>query len=172
MANKLLLFVQFVAIATIASCVAVADKRATGGYVQNTSGGASFTHYSGCSQPGTCATPPCRCVSNDPKFTLLLSNSAACGVAANGYTAAVSQLAFGSSPGLGPGDACGRCFAITANADPYSPAFTGPFKTIIVKVTDLCPVAGNQEWCSQSTSNPNNQHNEPVQYALGPSLPE
>ena len=67
-------------------------------------------------------------------------------------------------PGLGPGDACGRCFAITANADPYSPAFTGPFNTIIVKVTDLCPVAGNQEWCGQSTSNPNNQHNEPVQY--------
>ena len=55
MANKLLLFVQFVAIATIASCFTVADKRATGGYVQNTSGGASFTHYSGCSQPGMCA---------------------------------------------------------------------------------------------------------------------
>ena len=57
MANKLLLFVQFVAIATIASCFTVADKRATGGYVQNTSGGASFTHYSGCSQPGMCSPP-------------------------------------------------------------------------------------------------------------------
>ncbi|PIL24636.1 hypothetical protein GSI_12520 [Ganoderma sinense ZZ0214-1] len=141
MTNKLLLFAQFVAIATIASCVTVPDKRATGGYVQNASGGASFTHYSGCSQP-------------------------ACGVAANGYTAAVSQLAFGSSPGLGPGDVCGRCFAVTANADPYSPAYTGPFKTIIVKVTDLCPVAGNQEWCGQSTSNQNNQHNEPVHFDI------
>ena len=89
-------------------------------------------------------------------------------MAASGYTAAVNQLTFGSGPGLGPGDACGRCFSLTANADPYSPSYTGPFHTIIVKVTDLCPVAGNQEWCGQSQSNPNNQHNEPVQYVAGP----
>ena len=61
----------------------------------------------------------------------------ACGIAASGYTAAINQLAFGSAPGLGPGDACGRCFALTASADPYSPGFTGPFKSIIVKVTDM-----------------------------------
>ena len=53
MTTKLLLFAQFVAIATIAGCVSVPDKRASGGYVQNPSGGASFTHYSGCGQPGT-----------------------------------------------------------------------------------------------------------------------
>lgn len=89
--------------------------------------------------------------------------STACGKAASGYTAAISQLAFGSSPGLGPGDACGRCFALTGAADPYSPAYTGPFKSVIVKVTDLCPVAGNTEWCAQSKSNPTNEHGAAVQ---------
>lgn len=90
-------------------------------------------------------------------------NKIACGKAASGYTAAISQLAFGSAPGLGAGDACGRCFSLTANADPYSPAFTGPFKTIIVKVTDMCPDQGNQEWCGQTTSSPTNQHGASVQ---------
>ena len=85
------------------------------------------------------------------------------------------QLAFGSSPGIGPGDACGRCFALTASADPYSPSYTGPFgKSIVVKVTDMCPAAGNevrqdiyivlvsmitcslQQWCGQTQSNPVN----------------
>ena len=64
---------------------------------------------------------------------------AACGVAVNGFTAAMNQLAFGAQPGGGGGDACGRCFALTGDHDPYSPEFTGPFKTIVVKVTDL--------WC-------------------------
>lgn len=88
----------------------------------------------------------------------------ACGKSATGYTAAMNQLSFGSAPGSGPGDACGRCFALTANKDAYSPSYTGPFKTVVVKVTDLCPVQGNQEWCGQTTANHNNQHNEPVQY--------
>ncbi|KAI0738628.1 endoglucanase V-like protein [Daedaleopsis nitida] len=141
MARNLLFFLQFVAVATLATCVSVPEKRATGGYVQNPSGTASFTHYSGCSQP-------------------------ACGIAASGYTAAISQLAFGSGPGLGPGDACGRCFAVTANADPYSPAYGGPFKTIVVKVTDLCPLQGNQEWCGQSRSAADNQHGAPVHFDI------
>ncbi|KAF9025825.1 endoglucanase V-like protein [Hymenopellis radicata] len=107
--------------------------RATGGYVQQASGQASFTYYSGCS-------------------------ASACGKSASGYTAAMNQLAFGSAPGSGAGDACGRCFSLTGTADPYSPAYTGPFHSIVVKVTDLCPVSGNQEWCSQTTANPTNQH--------------
>lgn len=90
----------------------------------------------------------------------------ACGVAGSGYTAALNQLSFGSAPGLGPGDACGRCFAVTASADPYSPSFTGPFKTIVVKVTDLCPVSGNEQWCGQSTSNGSNQFGKSAQYAF------
>ncbi|KAL1941305.1 hypothetical protein VTO73DRAFT_7517 [Trametes versicolor] len=138
---KILRFLQFLAVATAASCLTTVDKRATGGYVQNPSGTASFTHYSGCGQP-------------------------ACGIPASGFTAAVSQLAFGSGPGLGPGDACGRCFAVTANKDPFSPAFTGPFHTIVVKVTDLCPSQGNEEWCGQSTSSPNNQHGAPVHFDI------
>lgn len=77
----------------------------------------------------------------------------------------MNQLSFGSAPGLGAGDACGRCFAVTANADPYSPGYGGPFKTIVVKVTDLCPVSGNEEFCGQTTSNPKNQHGMSTQYA-------
>ena len=87
----------------------------------------------------------------------------ACGKAGSGFTAAISQLAFGSAPGLGPGDACGRCFAVTASGDPYSPNYSGPFKTIVVKVTDLCPVQGNQDWCGQSRSNGVNRFGAPVQ---------
>lgn len=117
------------------------DARATGGYVQNPSGSASFTMYSGCGSP-------------------------ACGKTASGFTAAINQLAFGSGPGLGAGDACGRCFSLTGQADPYSPAFTGPFKTVVVKVTDLCPVSGNEEWCGQSTSATTNQHGAPFHFDL------
>ncbi|KAF8889343.1 endoglucanase V-like protein [Infundibulicybe gibba] len=119
----------------------VLEERATGGYIQNPSGAASFTMYSGCGAP-------------------------ACGKSASGFTAAINQLAFGSPPGLGAGDACGRCFSVTGTADPFSPAFTGPFHTIVVKVTDLCPVSGNQEWCGQSTSNQNNQHGKPFHFDI------
>ena len=87
----------------------------------------------------------------------------ACGVAANGFTAAVSQLTFGSEPGLGPGDACGRCFALTGAADPYSPSYTGPFNSVVVKVTDMCPLSGNTEWCGQTTADPTNQYGASVQ---------
>ena len=57
---------------------------------------------------------------------------------------------------------------MTGSADPYSPAFTGPFHSVVVKVTDMCPVQGNQQWCGQTTSNQKNQFNEPVQYVLSP----
>lgn len=79
----------------------------------------------------------------------------------------MSQLAFGSASGLGAGDACGRCFALTGTADPYSPAFTGPFgQSVVVKVTDLCPAPENEQWCGQTTSNPVNQFGAPVQCVL------
>ncbi|KAL4245853.1 RlpA-like domain superfamily protein [Abortiporus biennis] len=140
MARLISSLVYFVTVATIAGALSV-DKRATGGYVQNPSGTASFTHYSGCGAP-------------------------ACGKSATGFTAAINQLAFGAPPGLGAGDACGRCFAITATLDPFSPSFTGPFQTIVVKVTDLCPVQGNEEWCGQTQSSPNNQHGTPVHFDI------
>ena len=75
----------------------------------------------------------------------------------------MDQLSFGAAPGSGAGDACGRCFALTGAADPFSPNFAGPFNSVVVKVTDLCPVAGNAEWCGQTTSNPENMHGEAVQ---------
>jgi hypothetical protein len=92
--------------------------------------------------------------------------SPACGKAASGFTAAINQLAFGSVPGIGPGDACGRCFSLTGMADPYSPAYTGPFSSIIVKVTDMCPVQGNQQFCGQTTATPTNSFGTPFHFDI------
>ena len=78
----------------------------------------------------------------------------------------MSQLAFGSVPGLGAGNACGRCFEITGDYDPYDPSFTGPFNKIVVKDTDMCPVQGNEQWCGQTTKNPVNSYNASVQYVV------
>jgi len=139
---KLTSFLYFVAVATIAGALSVdVEKRTTGGYIQNPSGTASFTMYSGCGSP-------------------------ACGKSATGYTAAISQLAFGSLPGSGAGDACGRCFSLTGSADPYSPSYTGPFHSIVVKVTDMCPAAGNAVWCGQTTADPTNQYGKPVHFDI------
>ncbi|KAJ7777452.1 endoglucanase V-like protein [Mycena metata] len=123
---------------------ALVHSRATaGGYVQSPGpGNASFTMYSGCAQP-------------------------ACGVAATGFSAAISQLAFGSVPGLGPGDVCGRCFALTGTLDPFSPAYTGPFgQSIVVKVTDMCPAVGNEAWCGQTVTDQSNQFDMPVHFDI------
>lgn len=151
-------FLGFAAVATLASGLTVSEKRATGGYIQNASGQASFTMYSGCGSPGMFS------FAFDLHENSLDGTDVACGKSASGYTAAINQLAFGSVPGLGAGDACGRCFALTGNKDPYSPSYTGPFgQTIVVKVTDMCPVQGNQEFCGQTTSDPTNQHGMPFQ---------
>ncbi|KAG7440465.1 uncharacterized protein BT62DRAFT_938001 [Guyanagaster necrorhizus] len=85
---------------------------------------------------------------------------------ATGYSAAMNQLAFGSSSGLGAGDACGRCFAITGTEDPYSTSYSGPFYSIIVKVTDLCPVSGNEEWCGQTQSDLTNEWGMPFHFDI------
>ncbi|OCH91482.1 hypothetical protein OBBRIDRAFT_834143 [Obba rivulosa] len=78
----------------------------------------------------------------------------------------MNQLSFGAPPGDGAGDACGRCFTITGTEDPFTPSFAGPFNNIVVKVTDLCPVAGNAEWCAQTTANPENEHGEAVHFDI------
>ena len=89
---------------------------------------------------------------------------AACGKTATGYTAAINQLSYGDNTAAGgPGDACGRCFSITGSSDPYDTSFQGPFNTIIVKITDECPIEGNAEWCAQTTSDRLNEHGMPVQ---------
>ena len=69
-------------------------------------------------------------------------------------TAAMSQYAYGSSTAYGPG--CGRCFNITLlntyTANP--PFFPNVTKSVVVKVTDLCP-AGGAGWCSATPGKPN-----------------
>ncbi|KAK0212821.1 RlpA-like double-psi beta-barrel-protein domain-containing protein-containing protein [Desarmillaria ectypa] len=69
-------------------------------------------------------------------------------------TAALSQMAYGSSTAYGPG--CGKCFNLTllnswTSTPPFYPSVT---KHIVVKVTDLCPLSGNG-WCSATESKPN-----------------
>ena len=85
-----------------------------------------------------------------------------------GFTAAMSQLSYGAPPGSGPGDACGRCFVVTGTHDPYSTNFTGPFNSIVVKVTNLCAAdEHNMKWCGQTTANPLNSFGQPVQCVCG-----
>ncbi|KAI0291671.1 RlpA-like double-psi beta-barrel-protein domain-containing protein-containing protein [Multifurca ochricompacta] len=141
MKSSLVLTVLSALAAAVRATVIDLESRATGGYVQNPSGTASFTVYSGCSTP-------------------------ACGKSASGFTAAISQLAFGAPPGLGAGDGCGRCFRVTGTADPYSPSYTGPFNSVVVKVTNLCPVQGNEQWCGQTISKPTNSFNKAVHFDL------
>ncbi len=69
-------------------------------------------------------------------------------------TAALNQMAYGSSTAYGP--SCGRCFKLTLlntflSDPPFYPTVT---KSLVVKITDLCPrsVTG---WCNATTSGPN-----------------
>ncbi|EGN99864.1 hypothetical protein SERLA73DRAFT_180115 [Serpula lacrymans var. lacrymans S7.3] len=69
-------------------------------------------------------------------------------------TAALNQMAFGSSTSYGP--ACGRCFNLTllntfTSNPPFYPNVTNH---VVVKVTDLCPLSENG-WCSATPSKPN-----------------
>ncbi|KAH0588960.1 hypothetical protein H2248_004741 [Termitomyces sp. 'cryptogamus'] len=69
-------------------------------------------------------------------------------------TAALSQMAYGSSTAFGP--ACGKCFNLTllntVTADPtFYPNVT---KSIVVKITDLCPLSVDG-WCSGTTTKTN-----------------
>ena len=90
-------------------------------------------------------------------YTLPQDYIAACGCTAQSThypTAAMSQMAFGSSTAYGPG--CGRCFNLTllntyAPDPPFFPTMT---KSVVIKVTDLCPLGGNG-WCSATANHPN-----------------
>lgn len=92
-------------------------------------------------------------------YTLPENWIAACGCTANSThypTAAMSQMAFGSSTAYGPG--CGRCFNLTlVNAFTSNPPFYPPQderSSVVVKVTDLCPLGG-AGWCSAMPNKPN-----------------
>ncbi|TFK54114.1 hypothetical protein OE88DRAFT_1654609 [Heliocybe sulcata] len=90
-------------------------------------------------------------------YTMPANFIAACGCTTeteNYPTAAMSQYAFGSSTSYGPG--CGRCFNVTLlntfTSDP--PFYPTETKSVIIKVTDLCPIGGDG-WCSATPSKPN-----------------
>ncbi|KAH7888486.1 RlpA-like double-psi beta-barrel-protein domain-containing protein-containing protein [Phlebopus sp. FC_14] len=90
-------------------------------------------------------------------YTLPQGFIAACGCTPNSTnypTAAMSQMAYGSSTAYGP--ACGQCFNLTLlnafTADP--PFYPNQTNSVIIKVTDLCPLS-KSGWCNATTSSPN-----------------
>ncbi|KAA1474032.1 hypothetical protein DENSPDRAFT_780689 [Dentipellis sp. KUC8613] len=90
-------------------------------------------------------------------YTLPNNYIASCGCTADSThypTAALNQMAFGSSTAYGP--ACGRCFKLTLlNTFLSDPPFFPPQqKSLVVKVTDLCPLS-TTGWCNATTSGPN-----------------
>lgn len=89
-------------------------------------------------------------------YTLPLDYIASCGCTAKSThypTAAMSVQAYGSTTAYGPG--CGQCFQLTLlntyTSDP--PFFPDVTKSVVIKVTDLCPGAG--DWCSATPGHPN-----------------
>lgn len=90
-------------------------------------------------------------------YTLPENYVAACGCTADSThypTAAMSQAAFGSTRAYGPG--CGQCFNLTLlnTYAPDPPFFPDVTKSVVIKVTDLCPTGGNG-WCSATAGHPN-----------------
>ncbi|KAI0256269.1 RlpA-like double-psi beta-barrel-protein domain-containing protein-containing protein, partial [Lactifluus subvellereus] len=90
-------------------------------------------------------------------YTLPENYIASCGCTGQSThfpTAALNQMAFGSSTNYGP--ACGRCFKLTLlntfrSNPPFYPTVT---KSLVVKVTDLCPLS-TTGWCNATVSGPN-----------------
>ena len=69
-------------------------------------------------------------------------------------TAALNQMAYGSSTSYGP--ACGRCFKLTLlntflSNPPFYPTET---KSVVIKITDLCPLS-TTGWCNGTVDGPN-----------------
>jgi len=67
-------------------------------------------------------------------------------------TAAASAPIFGSGTWCGSG--CGKCFKLTPTAVGASAEGTGApaLTSLVVKVTNLCPYAGNENWCAYDTN--------------------
>ncbi|KJA20694.1 hypothetical protein HYPSUDRAFT_42752 [Hypholoma sublateritium FD-334 SS-4] len=90
-------------------------------------------------------------------YTLPSGFVAACGCtpASTGFpTAALSQMAYGSSTAYGP--SCGRCFNISLMNPVYAtpPFYPSVTKYIVVKVTDMCPLS-KTGLCNATTAGPN-----------------
>jgi len=81
-----------------------------------------------------------------------------------GYSAAVSQNVFGVGPGAGAGPGCGGCWQLTGEKDSSGNPLSAP-KTIVVKVTNLCPADGNP-LCAQSSLSSTNQYGAEVNFDL------
>ncbi|KZP17917.1 glycoside hydrolase family 45 protein [Athelia psychrophila] len=81
-----------------------------------------------------------------------------------GYNAAASQNLFGVGPGVGAGPGCGGCWQLTGKTDSSGNALSNP-KTIVVKVTNLCPANGNA-LCAQSSLTSTNQYGAEVNFDL------
>jgi len=89
-------------------------------------------------------------------YYLPMNAIAACGCTAESThypTAALSALAYGSTDAFGPG--CGRCFRLqlinTIDSTPTWYPASPP--SIVIKVTDLCPLGGS--WCNATSTSPN-----------------
>jgi len=81
-----------------------------------------------------------------------------------GYSAAVSQNLYGAGPGQGAGPACGGCWQLTGQKDSSGQPLSSP-RTIVVKVTNLCPADGNP-LCSQPNLASANQYDAQVNFDL------
>ncbi|KAG9948382.1 hypothetical protein KCU85_g5025, partial [Aureobasidium melanogenum] len=136
------------------SVAPVSTSKAAGGSSGGSSGTtykASFTQYgSGDSfGSGNCNT-----------------DTTACGFYTSpGYSAALSQNAFGVGPGAGAGPACGTCWKLTAQTDSSGNKLSNAGNSIVVQVTNLCPAQGNP-LCSQNGLTGTNQYGANLNFDL------
>jgi len=92
-------------------------------------------------------------------------NTTACGFYTSpGFSAAVSQNLYGVGPGEGAGPACGGCWLLTGETDSSGNPLSTP-KSIVVKVTNLCPASGNGV-CDQPTLEAVNSYGANVNFDL------
>jgi hypothetical protein len=82
-----------------------------------------------------------------------------------GYSAALSQNAFGVGPGAGAGPGCGTCWKLTANTDSSGNKLSNAGNSIVVQVTNLCPASGNP-LCSQNGLGGTNQYGANLNFDL------
>ncbi|KAF5370619.1 hypothetical protein D9758_001939 [Tetrapyrgos nigripes] len=87
-----------------------------------------------------------------------IASCACTGKSTNYPTSAMNQMAFGSA--VAYGSACGKCFNLTLlNTFLSDPPFYPPTsKSIVVKVTDLCPLS-TTGWCNATQEGPNQAGN-------------
>ncbi|KAI4848629.1 hypothetical protein E4T44_03823 [Aureobasidium sp. EXF-8845] len=94
------------------------------------------------------------------------TDTTACGFYTNpGYSAALSQNAFGVGPGAGAGPGCGTCWKLTAQTDSSGSKLSNAGNSIVVQVTNLCPASGNP-LCAQNGLGGTNQYGANLNFDL------